>query len=163
MFSVEKLDKSNSKEISEVKEVELTSTYDVLKEKDLAYEINENPVSNFLVLKNSNNNVIGYIDYWITFDSSTIFKIVIKDTYRNKGLGYFLLNETIEILKKYEDKEDKTKLLYITLEVRKSNLSAISLYHKCGFKEITIKRGYYEDGEDAIYMVKDLNEEYGTK
>lgn len=158
MFSISKLNKSILSDIEGIKKVEETSTFDTLKEKDIDYEIYENPVSNFLILKNSLNKVVGYIDYWITFDSSTIFKIVILDSYRNKGLGTYLLNETIKILKEYEDKDDHTKLLFLTLEVRKSNLSAISLYHKVGFKEITIKPSYYEDGEDAIYMVKDLNE-----
>lgn len=158
MFSISKLNKSNLSDIEGIKKVEETSTFDTLKEKDIDYEIYENPVSNFLILKNSLNKVVGYIDYWITFDSSTIFKIVILDSYRNKGLGTYLLSETIKILKEYEDKDDHTKLLFLTLEVRKSNLSAISLYHKVGFKEITIKPSYYEDGEDAIYMVKDLNE-----
>lgn len=158
MFSISKLNKSNSSDIEGIKKVEETSTFDTLKEKDIDYEIYENPVSNFLILKNSLNKVVGYIDYWITFDSSTIFKIVILDSYRNKGLGTCLLSETIKMLKEYEDKDDHTKLLFLTLEVRKSNLSAISLYHKVGFKEITIKPSYYEDGEDAIYMVKDLNE-----
>lgn len=158
MFSISKLNKSNSSDIEGIKKVEETSTFDTLKEKDIDYEIYENPVSNFLILKNSLNKVVGYIDYWITFDSSTIFKIVILDSYRNKSLGTYLLSETIKILKEYEDKDDHTKLLFLTLEVRKSNLSAISLYHKVGFKEITIKPSYYEDGEDAIYMVKDLNE-----
>lgn len=158
MFSISKLNKSNSSDIEGIKKVEETSTFDTLKEKDIDYEIYENPVSNFLILKNSLNKVVGYIDYWITFDSSTIFKIVILDSYRNKGLGTCLLSETIKMLKEYEDKDDHTKLLFLTLEVRKSNLSAISLYRKVGFKEITIKPSYYEDGEDAIYMVKDLNE-----
>ena len=44
------------------------------------------------------------------------------------------------------------------LEVRRSNETAISLYHKAGFQDIAVRRGYYRDNrEDAILMNKDLN------
>jgi ribosomal-protein-alanine N-acetyltransferase len=46
----------------------------------------------------------------------------------------------------------------VTLEVRKSNSVAISLYKKYGFREAAVRRGYYSDnGEDALIMwVDDL-------
>ena len=40
-----------------------------------------------------------------------------------------------------------------TLEVRVSNVPAIGLYEKCGFKKAAIRRQYYQDGEDAFLMV----------
>ena len=45
---------------------------------------------------------------------------------------------------------------FFTLEVRASNTAAIALYTKVGFEKVTVKTGYYKDGEDAIYMVKGL-------
>jgi len=121
-----------------------------LKKDDLLYEINENPVSNFFFAY-IDNKIIGYIDYWITFDSSTIFKIVVKKDYRRMGIGSSLLNKVIEKLKEKE-------VLYLTLEVRVSNLEAIKLYEKFNFKKISIKKGYYDNFEDAIYMVRGLYE-----
>jgi len=44
----------------------------------------------------------------------------------------------------------------VVLEVRKSNLKAISLYKKFGFTEEKILSKFYPDGEDAIYMIKNL-------
>jgi len=121
-----------------------------LKKDDLLYEINENPVSNFFFAY-IDNKIIGYIDYWITFDNSTIFKIVVKKDYRRMGIGSSLLNKVIEKLKEKE-------VLYLTLEVRVSNLEAIKLYEKFNFKKISIKKGYYDNFEDAIYMVRGLYE-----
>lgn len=115
---------------------------------NLNYEINENPVSNIIVYK-IDDSIVGYLDYWITFDSSTIFKIIVKKEYRNKSIASKLLEYSINHLK-------KENVLYLTLEVRKSNLSAINLYHKFNFEDVVIKEKYYKDGEDAIYMVRGI-------
>ena len=45
----------------------------------------------------------------------------------------------------------------ITLEVRQNNQSAISLYKKCGFKIISTRKRYYENGQvDAYLMFREL-------
>ena len=40
----------------------------------------------------------------------------------------------------------------VTLEVRRSNLAARSLYRKLQFEERRLRRNYYGVGEDAIVM-----------
>jgi len=42
------------------------------------------------------------------------------------------------------------------LEVRGSNLPAVSLYRKMGFEVMRTIRGYYADGEDAYVMARKL-------
>ena len=44
----------------------------------------------------------------------------------------------------------------MTLEVRKSNEKAIKLYKKFGFIFSHVKEGYYDDGEDALYMILEV-------
>jgi ribosomal-protein-alanine N-acetyltransferase len=44
----------------------------------------------------------------------------------------------------------------VFLEVRKSNLPAVSLYQKCGFTPTRVRERYYVDGEDALEMKKEL-------
>lgn len=138
----------NIDSISSLEECEESFQKEKILKKDLEYEVYENPVSKILLYK-ENNEVLGYLDFWITFDSSTIFKIIVKDEYRNKGIAKKLLEESFKILK-------KEKVLYMTLEVRKSNIYAIKLYESCEFKKVTVKEKYYKDGEDAIYMVKGI-------
>jgi ribosomal-protein-alanine N-acetyltransferase len=36
--------------------------------------------------------------------------------------------------------------------VRKSNAAAIALYERLGFEAVGVRRGYYDDGEDAVDM-----------
>jgi ribosomal-protein-alanine N-acetyltransferase len=119
-------------------------------EKEIRYELNENPVSKLYVAL-IDNVVVGYLDFMITFDSSSITRLCVSDLYRHKGIASALLNKMVETLKKQKD-----KVLYVTLEVRASNTEAINLYKKNKFEQVTIKKAYYESGEDAIYMVRSL-------
>ncbi len=140
--------KATKEDLKAIKEIEDESFLNPFKENDLLYEIEENPVSEFDVLV-VDDEIVAYLDYWITFDSATIDKIAVKKSKRNQGFAGFLLKNAIENLK-------KQNVEFFTLEVRKSNLPALNLYEKYGFQKVTIKEKYYEDGEDAIYMVKGL-------
>ena len=140
--------KATKEDLKAIKEIEDESFLNPFKENDLLYEIEENPVSEFDVLV-VDDEIVAYLDYWITFDSATIDKIAVKKNKRNQGFAGFLLKYAIENLK-------KQNVEFFTLEVRKSNLPALNLYEKYGFQKVTIKEKYYEDGEDAIYMVKGL-------
>ena len=110
------------------------------------YEIKDNSFSKLLLIIND-DELIGYIDYWIIFDQATINKICIKDEYRRRGLAQKLLDICFKEVKENE-------CMVITLEVRTSNEKAIKLYQKNGFDIVLTKPQYYSDGEDAYYMVK---------
>ena len=53
-------------------------------------------------------------------------------------------------------KENYLDVFFISLEVRKSNLKAQKLYEKFDFYSYTTKQNYYEDGEDAILMGRNM-------
>lgn len=124
---------------------------DPWKKKDLQYEISENPVNVFLVLE-KDLEIIGFIDFMITFNSATISQIAIVPEHRNKGYARRLLDAMETMFPKDIENTVET----ITLEVRASNQKALNLYTKNGYEKITIKPKYYSNGEDAIYMVKRL-------
>jgi ribosomal-protein-alanine N-acetyltransferase len=64
---------------------------------------------------------------------------------RREGIATGLLTALIERI------GDPTAQL--TLEVRRSNLGAIALYERFGFRSAGIRRRYYQDnGEDALIM-----------
>ena len=141
-------------EFLKVEEEDLTTILDIenksfihpYKMKDLIYELKENPVSYFY--KCVDESVIkGFIIFWITFDSATICQVATKEEYRKQGVADYLVKESEKILK-------KENVEFYTLEVRASNLKAQNLYLKNGFSKITTKERYYDNGEDAIYMVK---------
>ncbi len=115
-------------------------------EKDFLYELKDNPVSSVYVLEDG-NEIIGFLDFWITFDSATIAQIAIKKAYQGRHLAHLLMQEMI-------DDCFAKKVNSITLEVRVNNIKAINMYTKYGFEKIVIKPHYYENGEDALYMVR---------
>lgn len=117
--------------------------------KDVKYELKDNPVSNLWVIESDLTGVVGFVDYWITFDSATVCQICINPVYQRKGLGSMLIEEMI--------KDCRTEnVRNITLEVRDHNVAAIKLYEKYGFKKTIVKEGYYTNGDNALYMIKEL-------
>ena len=95
--------------------------------------------------------VSGYIIYYDTFDSFDLFEIAIKKEFQNKGLGNELLEKTIDRLFN-EEKYKKT----VFLEVNENNFSAVKLYKKNNFKEISLRKNYYGIGQNEIIMVRNL-------
>ena len=51
------------------------------------------------------------------------------------------------------------KLSSAWLEVRAANQAAITLYQHHGFKQDSIRKAYYRDGEDALILVKVFNDQ----
>ncbi|MDY5669756.1 MAG: ribosomal protein S18-alanine N-acetyltransferase [Bacilli bacterium] len=117
--------------------------------KNMDDEYHDNPFSNFLFALYG-DEVVGYIDYMLTFNSATIMQICVDQKYRRKHIASLLLNE----MEKTFPKEGENRVDFVTLEVRKSNIAAQELYKKFNYELVTTKRNYYEDGEDALYMVK---------
>ena len=104
----------------------------------LKQEVENNPFAKFLVLIEE-NKLIGYLYYSDIYDRIEINQFEVKEEFRTKGNGDLLLKELI--------KNNKD----ITLEVRESNIPAISLYKKNKFKEVSKRKNYY-NGEDGILM-----------
>lgn len=136
-------------DLSRVMEIENDSFVAPWKRENFIGEIEHNEFANPKVIT-LNNIVIGFIDYWVTFDSATLCQIAIDKAYRGNGLASLLMKEL-------EDECYAKRVRNITLEVRKSNQIACNFYLKHGFSVVLEKPHYYSNGEDAIYMVKEVN------
>lgn len=94
----------------------------------------------------ADNSLIGYAGCWHIFEEAHITTLSVHPNYRKIGVAQNLLFAII-------DDCYKAKIKYITLEVRESNIAAISLYEKNGFKSIGTRKGYYQDNnENALIM-----------
>lgn len=106
--------------------------------------------SNFygLVFEDS-GKVIAYIgcayDEW----DVDILNVCVDKDYRRQKLATKMFEEVIKHFK-----EKKAERVF--LEVRKSNVAAINLYESLGFKEIGVRKKYYENTEDALVMALSL-------
>ena len=105
----------------------------------------ENPASTYIVAKDEQNNIVGYAGIWQPIDEAHITNIVTKKDKRRNKIGTRMLEELIKVAK-------EKKLKDITLEVNVNNIPAINLYKKYNFKEVGIRKKYYNNSDDAIIM-----------
>ena len=103
----------------------------------------------FIAIGIYEQNLIGIITCSTTEFDADVEGIVVDKEHRRKGYALLLLNALEEML-------IKNKIEKIFLEVRKNNLPAKNLYLKNGYKEISVRKKYYSDGEDALIMAKEL-------
>lgn len=111
----------------------------------LLSELN-NKNSRYIVAKKE-NEIVGFAGIIITPDSVEITNIVTKKRERKKGIGNLLLDKIIKI-------GEKTKRNNISLEVNEKNKIAINLYNKFGFKQVGLRKKYYNGKDNAIIMTK---------
>jgi ribosomal-protein-alanine N-acetyltransferase len=104
------------------------------------------------VLVEDGDEIVGYACETVLFETAETDIVAVDENYRRKGLGTKLLTE-LETQAKARGAER------MLLEVRVSNEPAKSLYQKQGYKEVTVRKRYYPDGEDALIMQKNLTVE----
>ncbi len=96
-----------------------------------------------------NNQLIGFVSFSITIDSADVETVFVKTEHRRKGIAKNLIDSAIKMLLDLGVKK-------IFLEVRQNNLPARALYQKLGFSDISVRKNYYPDGENAVVMAKEL-------
>jgi ribosomal protein S18 acetylase RimI-like enzyme len=85
-----------------------------------------------------NNKIIGYVtfyikdqpNYWIVKKIGDISGLMVNKNFRKKGIGTKLVIKAIEFFK-------ENGIKYYTVFTSINNASGISLYKKCGFKELS--------------------------
>lgn len=111
------------------------------------YEINDNPVASLYVYEKE-GQIVGFIDFWITFEACQLCKLAVSESERGQGIA----SEMIDYMVDYAIEQDCEAIF---LEVRKSNEIAQNLYEKHDFLVMNVRKEYYPDNyEDAIVMGK---------
>lgn len=114
--------------------------------KESFYNELDNNLAHYYCAVDREGTLMGYAGSWHIFDEAHITTLSVHPDFRKKGIAQKLLFQII-------DDCYKNKIKYLTLEVRESNIAAISLYQKNGFKSIGTRKGYYQDNnEDALIM-----------
>ena len=103
----------------------------------------------FIVAK-AENKVVGYAATLCVLDEANLVSIAVDEDFRQMKIATEILDIVYEELKNNEIKS-------INLEVRESNEAARKLYEKEGFKEIGLRKNFYErPKEDAILLERNL-------
>ena len=136
----------NMNDLEEIKD-SLESDFDNFWNYSILKSELENPNSTYFVVK-QNNKILGFAGILVVFDVADITNIVIKKTPEVNGISKNLMQHIIAFCK-------KAKITQINLEVSSSNYIAINLYKKFEFKQVGLRKNYYQN-EDAILLTKFL-------
>jgi ribosomal-protein-alanine N-acetyltransferase len=121
------------------------------------YEILSQFPKTFIVAKHGLQTV-GYIMVrvektlsvlkWV--NRAHVISVTVHKAFRRQGIGRRLM------LIACNNAYSEYRATEVYLEVRVTNVPAISLYKKLGFEIKEVSRGYYSDGEDAYVMQAQL-------
>ena len=125
----------------QIEPVFITEFDDFWKPENLKSEL-KNLNSKYIVAK-ENGLVVGFAGIWFSVDDAHITNIVVRKSYRHKGIGNALLKVLIELGKAKES---------LTLEVNTQNEIAQKLYLKYGFENLGVRKKYYGGTQDAYIM-----------
>lgn len=140
-LSIVPMDTSNLKYVEEISKLSFPISWSL----DALSKELENKYAKYIVLK-LGDIVIGFGGMWLIFDEAHITNIAIHPNYRRHGLGHVIVDELLAICR-------RSNIVGITLEVRRSNVAAISLYEKHGFIVEGIRKHYYEDNKEDAYVM----------
>ena len=108
-------------------------------------EITENQCARYIVAE-WEGRVIAYGGIWLVIDEAHVTNIAVHPEHRGLGIGESVIRALMRLA-------SGLGMRWMTLEVRRSNLIAQSLYHKVGFADVGYRKRYYEDNqEDALIM-----------
>jgi len=138
--------KMSAEDIEEVVKIEAEAYGEHHWAKSSFYDEMNNNLAKYYCAKTNENKIVAYAGTWNIIDETHITTIAVKPDYMRKHIGEALM---IKIL---EDCYD-SKIKYLTLEVRESNIPAIEFYKKYGFESLGTRKGYYQDNnENALIM-----------
>ena len=102
----------------------------------------------YFFIAQQNGSVLGYLGISVILDEGYITNIAVFPEFRKKGIASKLLEFLFDFAKQKE-------LSFVSLEVRESNMPAISLYKKFGFENEGFRKNFYTNPkENAIIMTK---------
>jgi len=113
-------------------------------EASIRYEILQKHSISFVAI--DDNEIIGHIYMRHIINEGHIINLATKNSHRKQGIGSLLVNRLVQVARERE-------MIGLTLEVRESNIAAISLYKKHGFIVEGIRKDYYSNPtENGLIM-----------
>ena len=95
--------------------------------------------------------IIGYCILSVAAGEAHIMNISVSPEFKRQGAARKMMEHVIDYSRSRAEK--------LFLEVRPSNVGAVGLYRKVGFREIGVRKAYYpakEGREDALMFALDL-------
>ena len=98
----------------------------------------ETPVSQVFVARDPAARIVAFCACWVIADDVHVNTLAVEAGVRRQGIASTLLAGLLRL----------TGAARATLEVRRSNVAALALYEKLGFRVTAVRPHYYEDPEE---------------
>lgn len=153
MVCVERLRENDDAFITQVAELEADIFSDPWSRKEI-----ENTIRNkqtFCAVAKEEGKVLGYFLCYYVLEECEIARIAVDPKMRRRGVGQSLFSYMLQLCQ-------EKQIQKILLDVRESNLPAITFYKKQGFLVDGIRKHFYggKQPENAVLMSKDLMEDF---
>ena len=114
------------------------------------WELRNSDVSATWVLKVADGMVAAFCCAWVVLDELHINNVAVRPRFRRQGFARLLLSHVI-------NEAVGRGAARATLEVRRSNVSALRLYDRLGFTVRGLRPNYYSNPvEDALILWRSL-------
>lgn len=136
--------KMRPEDIERVVEIENSSFSCPWSKKSFMYALESD--YSYMITAKSSEKIFGYAGMYSVRGEGYIYNIAVDKYHRKRGIGTLLLSDLIRYSK-------ESKLSFLSLEVRESNVSAIDLYLKLGFINQGVRKKFYDKPtENAVIM-----------
>ena len=105
----------------------------------------------FMVATNEQDQIVGYAAVLVVAPGveADVLTVAVLPDFTRRGIASQFMSE----LEKWSLSKQAPAMM---LEVGVNNVSAIALYEKLGYENISTRKGYYGPGLDALVMRKEL-------
>lgn len=142
-ITIEKMSEDNYKKVSVIAKENLAEAWS-----ENTYYAQLSNLNDHTFLAYYDGEPAGFISIWCIMEEAEINNIAVNTKFRKKGIATALFAEAEKTLPEVQR---------WILEVRESNLNAISLYRKLGFVEAGMRKNFYSaPTENGIIMSKNI-------
>ena len=144
MITIEKMSREHLSEVASIEERSFSLPWSL---ESLELMLTEQ-ASALVALEDG--RVLGYVGMMCVLDEGQIINVAVHPDARRRGVGRSLM-EAAETYAK------ERGIVFLSLEVRESNIAARSLYSSLGWEEQGIRKGFYSHPvENACVMTKSI-------
>ncbi len=137
-MEIEKLSEKYIKDVAQIEKACFSKPWDEI---SIAAEL-KNEFSEFYIAV-ENGTAVGFVGLYALTGEADIVRVGVLPQYRNRGIARAVLTKSLENV----DGD-------VFLDVRESNVPAISLYRSLGFYDTSVRKDYYSDPEENAVLMK---------
>lgn len=144
MITIEKMSREHLSEVASIEEMSFSLPWSL---ESLELMLTEQ-ASALVALEGG--RVLGYVGMMCVLDEGQIINVAVHPDARRRGVGRSLMEAAQTYAK-------ERGIVFLSLEVRESNIAARSLYSSLGWEEQGIRKGFYSHPvENACVMTKSI-------